>query len=80
MRDHACSRQPRHGGKEPKSAQKKEATCLVQRLVVYARAKHRDGDGPTLGLQLARAALEYRGPVPRDKIHLVHEQEHGRLR
>jgi hypothetical protein len=89
MRDHACSRQPaqttrggegrgeRKRAKEQKK--KKTETCLVQRLIVNTRAKHLDGDGPTLTLQLARAALEYRRLVPRDEVHLVHEQKHGRL-
>ena len=63
---------------------KRECVCtvgtyLVQRLVVNARAKHSDGYRPALRLQLARAALQQRTPVPRHEVHLVHEQEHRRF-
>ena len=77
--DHACARQP--GGWSERGIEIEEApekaAHLVQRLVVYARAKHRDGDGPALRLQVARAALEHSTLFPNDEVHLVHEQEHG---
>ena len=44
-----------------------------------ARAKHSDGYCPALCLQLARAALQQRRPVPRHKVHLVHKKEHRRF-
>ena len=44
-----------------------------------ARAKHSDGYCPALCLQLARAALQQRCPVPRHKVHLMHKKEHRRF-
>lgn len=66
-------------GDQDHPGQRWPSAYLVQRLVVNARAEYRDGHGPTLHLQLARAALEKRRPV-RDEVHLVHEEEHRRLR
>ena len=44
-----------------------------------ARAKYSDGHRTALRLQLPRSALQKHRPVPRDEIHLVHEEEHRRL-
>ena len=44
-----------------------------------ARAKYCDCYRPTFCLQLARAALQQRSPVPRYKVHLVHKKEHRRF-
>jgi len=56
---------------------------LVQRLVVNAGTKHRDGHDFTLRLQLARVArpeLQQRCPISAcDDIHLVNEEKHGRV-
>ena len=93
MRDHACrsSVRARKGGTGEEEKQERDKAggeangCrkrayLVQRLVVNARAKHRDAHGAALRLQLARAALEQHGFIPRaDEVHLVHEEEDGRL-
>lgn len=69
--DHACTR------KLGIEKQTKKVTYLVQRLVVYARAEHRDGDGPALRLQLAFSPLEEGTLVTHDEVHLVHEQKYG---
>jgi len=46
---------------------------------VNARPKHRDGHRAALRLQLPCPALQQRSPVPRDEVHLVHEEEDTRL-
>ena len=45
-----------------------------------ARTKHRDGHRSALPLQLARAALQQRSPIPRHEVHLVHKEEDRRFR
>src|SRR5216684_8374089 len=45
-----------------------------------ARAKHHGGYRPALCLQLARAALKQRSPIPRYEVHLVHKKEYRRFR
>jgi hypothetical protein len=46
---------------------------------VDARAKHRDGHRPAFPLQLARATLQQRSPIPRHEVHLVHKEEDRRF-
>jgi len=46
---------------------------------VNARPEYRDGHRAALRLQLPRPALQQRRLVPRDEVHLVHEEEDARL-
>jgi hypothetical protein len=43
------------------------------------RTEHRDRHHSALPLQLARAALQQRSPIPRHKVHLVHKEEDRRF-
>ena len=79
MCDHAYAREPPGLGIEVEKKRRRRAAHLVQRLIVYARAEHRDGDRPALRLQLALAPLEHDTLVPHDEVHFVHEQENGRV-
>ena len=80
MRDHACARQSGHAD----NVREKRRTCgpltyLVQRLVMNTRTEHRNRHHSALPLQLARAALQQRSPIPRHKVHLVHKEEDRRF-